>query len=391
MNGNDITRKGFIGGLGAFVLSNAFSDTASASPAWLEKAIDEALKRYTAWKGADETVVFPITTDLHAWYPDLDESLGAGKDHKLHIPYALRVGERFAADFHADLGDIGSDLVSLPKFGGATAEEQKRRYVSQFELYDKTTRPVFHCVGNHDLSYVTKDADGKTKHQSVEPSVFGEHFAPLAHGAEVVWGEGKHYGYWDVPGKNFRVIVLDTFEWRHSYGLKVPQLQFLAKALSVPPETTVIALMHAELQPQFACWLGAKGVMGYRNHCNGAYAKFGYKEAIRMFEDFVAHGKGESGEVKWDFTGLKGNRLAALLSGHSHYNNSMKAFDVPYICRQGHGWLSLKTELPHENGATYAWFAREKDTLIDVVAVKPKTGELRIFRVGADNEKGDFT
>lgn len=34
---------------------------------------------------------------------------------------------------------------------------------------------------------------------------------------------------------------------------------------------------------------------------------------------------------------------------------------------------------------------RGKDTLIDVMAVKPKSGELRIFRVGADGEKGDFS
>lgn len=353
-------------------------------PDWLGAKIDAALQRYQTWKGEDETVVFTMMTDLHDWKRDHVEG-DSLKNHKEHIPFAIEVGDRFQADFAADLGDIGSDIViGTNGMRDATFDEMKRRWQSQYDLYDKTKRPVFHCIGNHDLNY---GKDGKATR--VEPREFGEYFAPLAHGAEVVWGEGRDYGYWDVPGHNCRIIFLDTMEWGHSYGLKQGQLKFLAKALQVPDGFTVMAMMHAPLQKSFSCWLKKDGTMSYRDAFNGIYAKFGTREALRMFEDFVSHAKGESGGVAWDFTALKNNHLAGLLYGHAHFDNTLVQYDVRHIVRQGHGWINRKTELPKESGARYCEFSRVNDTCIDVVAIKPKTGSIGIFRVGANDENGD--
>lgn len=387
---HQIDRRTFLAGAASAMVVPPWGDAAAATdlPDWLGPKIDAALKRFTAWKGADETVVFPIMTDLHDWHPDIDPKFGPTKSAKMHIPYALHVGDVFNADFVADLGDMGSDIYwdDAGKMHGATYEIQQRRWKSQFDLYDKTKKPVFCCVGNHDLDYRKPDGKGTT----VEPKEFGAFFAPLAHGADVVWGEGKDYCYWDVPGKNLRLINIDTFEWRHSYGLKPAQLAFLAKALQVPENFTVMVIMHAQLAPAFGTWLHS-GEMHYRNYCNGIFAKMGVREAMRMFEDYLAHGKGEVNGVKWDFSGLKKNRLAGLLGGHSHYDNTFRQYDVLHIVRQGNGSLSTKTEMPHENGARHhEVFLQCKDTCIDVVAVKPKTGELAIFRIGAGDEKADL-
>lgn len=367
-------------------------------PAEKDGEIAAALDRFRQWKGEDETVVFPVTTDLHAWYPDLADSPGPGGDPKMHIPYALRVGDRFGADFHLDLGDIGSDRVATRSNGlqgakfaetrSATREERRRREVSQFALYDKTDRPVFCCVGNHDLIYAERAGD-ENDWTSVNPAEFGNRFSPLAHGADAVWGEGKHYGYWDVPGKRFRLIFLDNFEFATRCGFSAEQVRFLIRALAVPEDFTVLVAMHRSLVPSSCCWL-RNGTMRCRNSYNGKAARFGVKQVVRILEDFVAHEKGSSGGFAWDFTAHKGSRLAGVLTGDSHYDNWTVQNDVLWLCRQGYGSISREHELPHENGAKHVSVSLKDTMLVDVVAVKPRTGELRIFRVGADGAEGDF-
>ena len=40
-------------------------------PAWAKREIAMTLARYWAWKGEDESVVFPIVTDVHSKTTDL--------------------------------------------------------------------------------------------------------------------------------------------------------------------------------------------------------------------------------------------------------------------------------------------------------------------------------
>ena len=398
-----MTRKEFLAASGATLVASAFGGIRAVRrsgssvplqgkgfPSWLEPKIEAALVRYKEWKGSEEVVVFTLTTDLHDWHPAIDSDDGPDVSSKMHIPYALHVGDVFEADFAADLGDIGSDWT-VGKDGalvGATREEMLCRRSSQVELYDKARRPVFQCVGNHDLTYVVTE-NGVAKWRNDDPRNFGNCFAPLAHGAEVVWGEGRDYGYWDVPGKNFRVIVLDSFEWAHTYGFKPSQLAFLSGALVVPPDFAVVVLMHSDLQPPMGCWLH-NGVMQFRNSFSADRARFGHKEAQRMLEDFVGRGRGESNGLAWDFTSLRNNRLAAVLCGHAHYDNFLRQYDVLHVVRQGHGSINARTEFPHENGARHTEVSLSDDTCIDVVAVKPKLGDLAIFRIGAGDELADF-
>ena len=347
----------------------------------LEEKIESAKRRLEDWKGNDETVVFTVTTDLHDWHPGLADGCGA----KAHVANALLVARRLSADFATDLGDIGSDHVAENgRVREASFKEMQRRWRSQFELYAKSEIPVFCCIGNHDLRYWD---DGRWKSRT--PEAFGRIFSLLARGADVVWGEGRDYGYWDVPGKRCRVIVINTQDNDGREGVSCDQLRFLSRALLVPEGCAVVAVMHVALQKAFSCWTSS-GVMNYRAAGAGGASENGFRGCRRLFEDFVAHGKGEADGVSWDFTGLKGNRLAGLIGGHAHYDNWFVQSGVMNVCRQGFGDVNLRTEFPHENGAVHRRVDLAADTCIDVVAVKPSTGELAIFRVGAGDESADL-
>ena len=65
----NMTRKGFLLGTAATAATVrvcAAEDIRGGLPAWANRQIDEAVARYRAWKGADETVAFTFMTDLHS-------------------------------------------------------------------------------------------------------------------------------------------------------------------------------------------------------------------------------------------------------------------------------------------------------------------------------------
>lgn len=66
-----MTRRQFISGSLASAALLARGDvTASvdgfAFPDWAVRQIDDGVRRYFDWKGADETVAFPLITDVHS-------------------------------------------------------------------------------------------------------------------------------------------------------------------------------------------------------------------------------------------------------------------------------------------------------------------------------------
>ena len=77
-------------------------------PEWAVKEIEMTLARFVEWKGDDETVVFPMVTDVHS------ETHRGGTvngdpdeidwfDNKNHIYIAQQAAVRFNADFLVDL------------------------------------------------------------------------------------------------------------------------------------------------------------------------------------------------------------------------------------------------------------------------------------------------
>ena len=341
-------------------------------PAWAKREIATTLARYWAWKGEDETVAFPIVTDVHSKTTDLPKDFSFG-DSKMHVFLAQHAADEGDADFLADLGDIDLDLgVPIdkkwpPTFRFCTPEEMMRRVETQKRLYRDWPRPTLFAVGNHDHS--------KGRFSS---AAFGEAFnrgITAAHGHKVTLGEDGSYGYYDVPTKKTRAIFLNSSDEGY-YGYSLKQLAFLARALeTVPAGGTALVMQHFCIKTEIGYWKTFRTTSAKRQEV-----------AIGMFEDFVAHRSGEAEGVKWNFTGLKDTAFAGCFFGDSHFDNYVKANGVDYSISQGYGGVSPK-EI--ENGGVYTPFSRAKQMLVDFVAVKPAKREVKIFRIGAGGAARD--
>ena len=98
--------------------------------------VEEALQRYLAWKGDDETVCFPVLTDVHT----------ADRYSYLHIGYGAVAAEKFGADFMANLGDIGLNAYPAT-VDAAYAKTVVDNTQAQMLKYDGVW---LYTAGNHD-------------------------------------------------------------------------------------------------------------------------------------------------------------------------------------------------------------------------------------------------
>ena len=360
----DLLKMGAGGAFAATVPGVASGRAAGASfppPPDIEAEIRVAQARYLRWKGTDETVTFPIVTDLHDGNPDIADPPD-WMQPKMHIPIAVRAAELFAADFLAELGDIGEDRdtdwkpVALP-----VAE---RRYRSQEILLGASPVPVIACIGNHDLSS-TKFA--------LPSSSFGCRFigAQKRRGVPFVAGPDEDYGYLDLPGKRVRAIFLNTTdlnayntERREWCGISDAQRDFVARALKVPtPEWSVIVLSHITL-----C-AGLGRIVGQRP--NGEDVMANRAAVLDLLKAFA---KG-------------GGRLLGTFAGHAHQDWDAREDGIVHVVSQGCGgspytWLLPEARYTHREDPGNA-------VLVDVVALKPEKGIGRVFRIGAGGEAFD--
>jgi len=340
-------------------------------PTWVDQQISETHARFTAWRGNDEVVLFPIVTDIHAARPFFSNPPDF-RDTKYHVLFAQRAALAFQADFLVELGDIGFDRDLKWQPSKKTAAE--RRLEAQRNLFQDFALPVLFCMGNHDSGR----AFGKffselrlTQHD------YGAMFNGMTKkkGVSLVTSSGEDYGYYDVPGKACRVFFLNTSD-QHEVGVTPTQMQFLADHLCMPPGTCAVILSHATLHPV----LGKRDGQKPRSIANGDIG-------LHILAAFCKSEKGAAGDVHWDFTANQHCTLAGCISGHNHFNDQREYEGIPFILSQGYGTKHLK-DLP--SGVDYVTPAdRTKTMLVDVVAIKPAQREMMIFRIGAGGPERD--
>ena len=107
---------------------------------------------------------------------------------------------------------------------------------------------------------------------------------------------------------------------------------------------------------------------------------------MRMLESYVYKTSGGTAGLQWDFTGAKG-RLVGLLTGDSHINSYIQLNGVNYFISQGYGKME-NTQL--EPGQRRAWFNSRESLCCDIVVIKPATGEVHTFRLGAGGAAMDY-
>jgi hypothetical protein len=342
-------------------------------PEWAKNEIATALNRYKAWKGDDMTVSFPIVTDIHSRLYDFPENFSFS-DSKMHTLLAQKAAEEANADFVADVGDIDLDIgVPItkdwpPKFRNCTPTELMHRVAVQQALYAECKLPVLFAVGNHDHS--------AGRFSSAE---FGSAFNVAVNndkGFKLNLCPTGDYGFYDMPAKKTRAIFLNTSDEGY-YGYSIAQLNFFVNALATIPEGwTAVVLQHFCIQTVIGHWVSFPDTKAKRQEI-----------AIKIMEDFVAAKQGEAEGIKWNFA-IDGKRwFAGCLCGDSHFDNYLKSNGVDYTISQGYGGIRDADMIP--GAYKTAPFARDKQMLVDFVAIKPAKHEVKLFRIGMGGAERD--
>lgn len=377
-----VSRRGFIGAAVASAAVAGLHADSRASwtvdgiplPDWAADRIRSGVARYNAWRGKDETVAFPLITDVHSHEPGFAENPPNWNDPKSHILFQRAIAHATDSDFLVNLGDLDFDINIL----GAKPEwSDVQAVIDGFvRVYEKEPLPVLFSMGNHDHA--------KGRYTSKQ---FGDTFnrgITARAGHKVVLSECGTWGYYDIPAKKFRAVFLNTSDEGYA-GYSRKQLQFLSDALAtVPEEWHVIALQHIQVP----------GIMGRwrRGLDDGPLRREGI--FMQIVDDFAHHRgnlvqgfhkppiKGQYDGIKWDFAESKASFVGGFF-GHTHLEANMQIDGVNWVTRPGYGTVPADCPCMGARDPKCVWeFKRSKDMMIDLVAVKPEKRVVHVFRFG---------
>ena len=311
--------------------------------------ITAGIKDFQEWKRQDQCVVFPIITDLHSNWTESDTRNSQRRITVNHFDLLFRAAEEANADFAADLGDEGFEVPLK------TEEEGDRLLKYMGTVCGNRPVPFIHCIGNHDLFF-----------NRLDNAFWGGWLAGINGGkAGFSIEQDGGYGCYDIPGKNCRVLFLNTSDHPDRIGFSEKQLAYLReKLLTVPSGHTVIVLTHI-------CPLNS--------------AKWKHYPMLNTASRFP-----ELTDLLNEFVRTGGN-LAGVFSGDSHFDLFDSLEGVNYFVTQGCGGVGPKS-LPQQARVYYqlseqlGWsdtFDSKDYCLIDLAAVKTEKREVRIFRLGA--------
>lgn len=326
-------------------------DALTSDDRFVMPQIEEAYARFAEWKGKDEVLCYPILTDIHT----------AGRFSYKHIGYAAKAAPLFGFDFMALLGDIG--LNSYPAtLDSVYAASVVRNTLEQMNQYDGIW---LYAPGNHDW-----DAGKGKENYFTEEEISATFQKPWQEKAGEAYRlvPGKTWGWYDVPGKDIRIILLNSTGTRtlgDSYYLfDEPQQEWLKGLLAdTPKDKTVLVMAHYMPHP-----------MGRWNMVSSVSQTHTLENNIRLMavlSDFVHDG----------------GTLAGMLCGDSHANCHVDYNDVDYYITQGYGWVSPDLMI---EGTTHAFFDYRQMMCVDVIAVKPEKREVHTFRIGAGGADYDY-
>ena len=318
----------------------------ASDASYVEPQVEEALRRYLAWKGDDETVCFPVLTDVHT----------ADRYSYLHIGYGAVAAEKFGADFMANLGDIGLNAYPAT-VDAAYAKTVVDNIQAQMLKYDGVW---LYTAGNHDWDA----GEGQFLTEQFLTDTFQKPWQEKA-GENLHLTPGKVYGYYDLPGKGMRIIFLNsqgTGTQGGFYYIFDDEQMVWFKALldATPEETDVLVMCH------------------YMPHPLGRWTTSNPPE-------YTLESNARIMSILSEYAHTHGN-LVGLLTGDAHVNMFVRQDGVNYFICQGYGWVVPDLML---EGTRHAFFDYKETLCIDVVAVKPAKNEVKTFRIGAGGASYD--
>lgn len=355
----------------------------STFPDWAVKRIEDGLRRYRAWKGADLTVAFPLVTDLHSHGVGFEVPVKWG-DSRSHVLFQRAIAREVGADFLANLGDLDLDIDTNP--GTAIpAKEQVEGVIDGFrKVYGGESRPVVFALGNHD--HAKKQFSSKQFGDAFNRGIgrLGEHGAVLS--------DCGSWGYLDFPEKKFRAVFLNSSDEGY-VGYSKAQLQFFADTLMTTPEGWHVAAMeHVSMPYEFARWrrfcepLGANrtGIL------ETIAEDFANRRGDLVENFFTPPVKGSYKGIRWDFSQSKAHFVGWFM-GHSHTENHVAIAGVNYTIRPGYGTVPKDCLCGGQRDPKDQWvFQRSSDMMIDLVAVKPAERRVHVFRFGRGGDESEL-
>ena len=188
---------------------------AQTLPDFVMPQAQETFMRYINWKGGEETLIFPILTDIHSGW-------GAARNETYkHVGYMAATDRLFGYDFMACFGDIGLNGGEAHKTVEA-ADDLVMKTKEQMGLFPGLW---IYAAGNHDW-----DGGGKRHNTSTYLSdVFqkpSERFA----GDNLHIVEGRAYGYYDIPPAPektaYATNAMETSGYDHNAPCDIPDVEF---------------------------------------------------------------------------------------------------------------------------------------------------------------------
>lgn len=164
---------------------------------------------------------FIFMTDIH-----VQPEMGAAEGFKI----AIDTANKLDADFVLTGGDLVYDALrgNFP------------RSDSLFRLYKRLAgqlnKPVYHCLGNHELFGIYPESDVDSTHPDYKYGMFERHLGP---------------SYYSFDHKGWHFIVLNSLEVdgkKYIGYINEPQIKWLTEDLkSVNPNTPVVVMVHIPL------------------------------------------------------------------------------------------------------------------------------------------------
>lgn len=317
-------------------------------PNFVRKEAQETYRRYKQWKGDDETIVFPLITDIHT----------AGSEKHKQVDFVVATDRTFNYDFMVNLGDIGiNDPINNKTI------EATQNTIDIFRKAMEEYKGVFlFAPGNHDW-----DGGAGTHITSAQLSeLFQQPFVAKSNGKYHIV-KNKCYGYYDLTEKNTRFILLNsegTETIGTYYAYDDEQLKWLKETLKSTPKTMNVVVMSHLCPMMIGRWYN-NGKLEQPNFTGAA-------ELQQILSTYKA----------------QGGKLIAVLCGDSHVNACATYDGVTYFISQGGGG-----DMGIENMQSCqrrAWPDYTKTLCCDIIAFKPATGEMRSFRMGSGGAEMDY-
>jgi len=316
---------------------------------WVDDEVAKTRKRIDAWAGKDEVVLVAFECDMHIYSPvrgKWEKRADLLEGNFRHTKRFARAAKTLHADAAAELGDLGYDF-SGRHWKHACKGERAARMALQcagYDLFDDADIPFMAVQGNHDCHWDSLDGYGK---------LFNPEGAKRIRG--FVLGPTRGYGYYDRAAKKTRLFFLNTSEYGNGgdWAIRPEQVEWIRKAVDATPDGWTVAFFSHD------CLHRTAGSKEWKERA-GCKASKTYCDMRALFESIAAG---------------KRLKLAGAYCGDSHFDRLHEENGVRYfVC----------TAAFHSKGMG------AKGILVHVAAIKPATGEGRLFRIGRWGEKGDL-